>query len=170
MFKIGEHIVYGTNGVCLITDIGPSPFDKKDVRTYYVLKPVSGPAASVIYTPVDNDRIPMRALMSAVEVDALLARIPGIGELSIPNEKARRDTYRAAIVAGDPEGYVAVIKTIGTRRATFAGTQRRLPEFEMEYDSIARRHLYTELSLVLDRPVTEVEEHVRTELDRELAI
>lgn len=170
MYQIGEYIVYGTNGVCLVTDVGPSPFDKKDTRTYYVLKPISGPVASVIYTPVDNDRIPMRPLMTAQEGQQLLSHICTIEGLAIPNEKLRREAYRAAIITGAPESYVAVIKTIGNRRASFAGTQRRLPEFEIEYDSIARRHLYTELSLVLERSLAEMEEAVRGALDAECAI
>ena len=48
MFKVGDHVVYGTNGVCLVSDITPSPFDKNDRRTYYVLKPLSGASTSLI--------------------------------------------------------------------------------------------------------------------------
>ena len=165
MFKAGDHIVYGLNGVCLVTEVGPSPFDKKDPRTYYILRPVSGPTASVIYTPVENDRVPMRLLMTAKEVEALVARLAEIPALVIPSEKARRDTYRAAIAAGDPEAYVSVIKTILGRRAEFSGTQRRLPEFEMEYDGLARRHLYTELSLVLGRPLDEMEGYLLARME-----
>ena len=165
MFKVGDHVVYGTNGVCLVTEVCSSPFDKRDTRTYYVLKPVSGPAAAVIYTPVDNDRVPMRALLSSEEVGALLSRLTAIPELTIPYEKARREAYRTAIITGDPEAYVAVIKTIGVRRAEFSGTQRRLPEFEIEYDGIARRHLYTELSLVLGRTPEEIAACVAEQLE-----
>ena len=157
MFKAGDHIVYGLNGVCLVTEVGPSPFDKGDSRTFYILRPVGGHSSSVIYTPVDNDRVPMRPLMTPSEAEALLASLAEIPTLPIAAEKARRDTYRTAIVAGDPVAYVSVIKTILGRRAEFSGTQRRLPEFEMEYDGLARRHLYTELSLVLGRPVEEMD-------------
>jgi CarD family transcriptional regulator len=170
MFKVGDHVVYGTNGVCLVTDVCPSPFDKKDTRTYYVLKPVSGPAAAVIYTPVDNERIPMRSLISVSEGESLLSRVSAIPSLPIPNEKARREAYRAAITTGDPEAYVAVIKTIGGRRADFAGTQRRIPEFEMEYDGVARRHLCTELSLVLGRTAEEIAGYLGDLLDNQQAM
>jgi len=165
MFKIGDHMVYGTNGVCRITDVCPSPFDKNDTRTYYVLKPVTGPAESLIYTPVDNDRIPMRSLMSEAEVEGLIARIPSIPHLPIPTEKARRDTYRAALFAGHPESYVAVIKTIWGRRAELSGLGRRLPEFEIECDGLARRHLYTELSVVLGRPFDEMEGYLTERIE-----
>ncbi len=167
MFKIGDHIVYGTNGVCLVTDVCPSPFDKHDTRTYYVLKPVAGHAESVIYTPIDNDRIPMRALMSLEEVEELLSRLHTIPHLPIPNEKGRREVYRTALFAGCPDSYVAVIKTIGGRRHEFSASGRRLPEFEIECDGIARRHLYTELSVVLGRPVEEMEGYLGERLSGE---
>ena len=167
MFKIGDHIVYGTNGVCLVTDVCASPFDKKDTRTFYVLKPVSGHAESVIYTPIDNDRIPMRPLLSLREVEELLARLHVIPHLEVPSEKARREAYRTALFAASPDSYVAVIKTIGGRRAELSAIGRRLPEFEIECDGIARRHLYTELSVVLGRPAAEVEQCVFARLGNE---
>ena len=157
MFKIGDYVVYGTNGVCHITDICASPFDKRDGRTFYVLRPVSGSAASLIYTPVDNDRVPIRPLLAIEEAEALIDRIAGIPCLPVSEERARREIYRTAIAEAHPEAYVAVIKTILARRRSFQGTQRRLPDFELECESTARRHLFTELSVVLGKAVGEIE-------------
>ena len=39
MFKKGETVYYGTAGVCVVSDICRSPFDKNDDRMYYVLAP-----------------------------------------------------------------------------------------------------------------------------------
>lgn len=156
MYKIGDHVVYGSNGVCLVTDVCASPFDKKDERTYYVLKPVSGARSSVIYTPVGNPHVLMRPLMDAAALDSLLLRVDEIPLLEVPNEKSRREAYRTVIASGQLEALVALIKTVMERRVAFSGTQRRLPEFEMEYDGQARRHLFAELSLVLGRPTEEL--------------
>lgn len=160
MYRIGEYVVYGTSGVCEITDITASPFDKRDSRTFYVLRPVAGSASSLIYTPVDNDRVPMRPLISADEVEALLERIAGIPCLTVHEERARREVYRTAIAEAHPDAYVAVIKTIRARRRDFQGTQRRLPEFEIECESVARRHLLSELAVVLGKQTAEVEEYI----------
>ena len=157
MFKVGDHVVYGTNGVCLISDITPSPFDKRDTRTFYVLKPLSGASTSLIYTPVDNDRVPMRPLLDRREAEALLSDIDRIPCLEVGEERARRMAYRQAIAAAEPRMYIALIKTVDSRRVEFCGTQRRLPDFEIEYDAVARRHLYTELSVALGRPIKDFE-------------
>ena len=159
MFKVGDYVVYGTNGVCLISDVMPSPFDKKDTRTFYVLKPLSGASTSFIYTPVDNDRVLMRPLLGRAEAEALLASIAEIPCLVVGEERARRNVYREAIAAADPTVYVALIKTVDHRRVEFIGTQRHLPDFEIEYDTVARRHLYTELSVALGRPIAELESY-----------
>ena len=155
MFKVGDHVVYGTSGVCLISDITLSPFDKRDTRRYYVLKPLSGTSTSFIYTPVDNDRVAMRSLLDRVEAEALLASIPDIPCLEIVEERTRRAAYRQAIAAAEPKVYISLIKTVDSRRVEFMGTQRRLPDFEIEYDTVARRYLYAELSIALDRPIDE---------------
>ena len=39
MFSVGDYMIYGINGVCLVEDICASPFDKKDTRSFYMLKP-----------------------------------------------------------------------------------------------------------------------------------
>ena len=153
MFKVGDHVVYGTSGVCLISDVTPSPFDKRDPRRYYVLKPLSGASTSCIYTPVDNNRVAMRPLIDRAAAAALLAGISEIPCLTIGEERTRRAAYRQAIAVAEPKTYVALIKTVDSRRVEFFGTQRHLPDFEIEYDTVARRHLYTELSIALDRPI-----------------
>ena len=51
MYKPEEYVVYGANGVCLITELCPSPFDPADERLFYVMKPVTDRGTSVIYTP-----------------------------------------------------------------------------------------------------------------------
>jgi predicted ATPase len=116
MFEIGEHIVYGTSGICRVEEICSSPYDKNDTRTFYLLIPVHNPMGSTIYTPVDNDRVPMRRLMTREEIDTLIDAIPGIDLVQVPAEKQRREIYRNTVFALRPEGYVSVMKTVDRRR------------------------------------------------------
>ncbi len=161
MFSIGDYMVYGTNGVCRVDAVCPSPFDKKDTRLYYVLKPLRGTGQAMIYTPVENDRVPMRPIIGKNEAEAIFDRIPEIPCLCVSVEKERREVYRAALVSGKIEAYIALLKTIYRRRRELSGMQRRLPDFETEYDMQARRNLYTELSVVLDLPFEGMETYIR---------
>lgn len=62
MYKIGEKIIYGKTGVCVVESI-----EEKTVpggkRPYYTLKPMYQ-QNNVIYAPADSDKIFMRPLIS----------------------------------------------------------------------------------------------------------
>lgn len=149
MFEIGEHIVYGINGICRVADVGPSPYDPTDTRTFYLLIPVNNHTSSSIYTPVDNVRVPMRRLMTRAEIDALVAALPEIEMLQIPVEKQRREVYRATIHELRPEGYVRVIKTVNRRRRDLAAAHKHFPVTDLEYGRLARHLLCSECAHVL---------------------
>lgn len=135
MFHVGEFIVYGINGICRVEEIGPSPYDKSDPRTYYKLIPLNNTMSSSIYTPVDNERVPMRRLMTREEIAALIRSIPGIETLSVPIEKQRREIYRTTIGELLPEGYVRVIKTVRRRREELAAAHKHFPVTDLEIRS-----------------------------------
>ena len=156
MYKVGEHIVYGTNGVCRVTEIRNSPFDAADTRLYYVLEPMYDTSNSVIYTPVENTNVVMRPLITAEYAKSLLERFGEIGLVRVEIEKKRRDTYRALCMTADPEQYVSVIKTVASRRAEFRKTRRRLPDLDNDFEHTSRYCLYGELAEVLGKEKEEI--------------
>ena len=164
MFEIGEHIVYGTSGICRVEEICRSPYDKTDTRNFYLLIPVHNPMGSTIYTPVDNDRVPMRRLMTCEEIEALICAIPQIETVQVPVEKQRREIYRNTIGALRPEGYVSVMKTVERRREVLTAARKHFPVSDMEYGRIARHLLYSECAHVLGMAEDEVEGYITQKL------
>jgi CarD family transcriptional regulator len=164
MFEIGEHIVYGTSGICRVEEICSSPYDKNDTRTFYLLIPVHNPMGSTIYTPVDNDRVPMRRLMTREEIDTLIDAIPGIDLVQVPAEKQRREIYRTTVYALRPEGYVSVMKTVSRRREELAAARKHFPVSDMEYGRLARHLLYSEFAHVLGMSEDSIEGYIADKL------
>ena len=160
MFSIGDYMVYGINGVCLVQDICASPFDKKDTRTFYLLKPLGASSGSVIYTPTDNEQVPMRPLMTKEQAEGLIGRMSELEPLEIPTEKMRRDLYRQAMHSCDPEQYVRLIKTVYRRRMDMMQQHKRLSETDSDFERNAKLSLYHELSVVLDVQFGEVEQYL----------
>ena len=160
MFSIGDYMVYGINGVCLVQDICASPFDKKDTRTFYLLKPLGASAGSVIYTPTDNAQVPMRPLMTKDEAKALIEQMPQIQPLEIPMEKMRRDIYRQAMHSCDPAEYVRLIKTVYRRRIDMMQQHKRLSETDSDFERNAKLSLYHELAVVLELPYADMEQYL----------
>lgn len=164
MFEIGDYIVYGINGICRVESIGPSPYDKADTRTFYLLIPVNNPMSSTIYTPVDNERVPMRRLMTREEIEALILALPEIETLTVPIEKQRREIYRTTINALDPEGYVKVIKTVNRRRAELTAARKHFPMTDLEYGRLARHLLCSECAHVLGVSEADADAYVLSSL------
>ena len=166
MFEVGEYIVYGTNGICRVEEICKSPYDKTDTRDYYLLVPVNTPMSSTIYTPVNNERVPMRRLMTAEEIGALICAMPQIELLTVAIEKQRREIYRATISTLSPEGYVQVIKTVHRRREELAAAHKHFPVTDLEYGRLAKHLLYSECAHVLGMAEDGVEEYIASQLPR----
>ena len=156
MFQIGDLLFYGTNGVCRVSEICSSPFDSTDTRSFYKLTPISEHSTLVIYTPIDNDRVVMRPLISKEEAEALIARLGEIEKVAVAVEKYRKDAYREAIREGAPEGFVKILKTVRARREVFRKTRRRVPDLDNDFEFTAKNCLYGELCTVLGIPREEI--------------
>lgn len=163
MFEVGDYILYGKNGVCELTGICSSPFDKKDTRAYYELHPVYS-TSGVIYTPADNGVIASRKVMTKAEAEEFLKTVAGIELLDVSNEKTRRDTYKAAAADLSPKGFVSIIKTVRNRRILFEPLRKHITEADAEYESLAKKSLYSELSLVLGIQYDKVEDFLYSKI------
>ena len=166
MFEKGEYIVYGVNGICRVEEICVSPYDKNDTRTYYLLVPIHNPMGSTIYTPVDNQRVPMRRLMTAMEIEALITRMPQVEVLEVPVEKQRRELYRTTIAELRPEGYVSVIKTVHQRREALTAARKHVPVSDLEYGRLAKHLLYSEFAHVLGMDEEGIEGYIEEKLGK----
>ena len=76
MYKVGQYIIYGFEGVCRVESIGPVDIKgaQKDVN-YYTLAPVY--QHGKLYVPVETTAY-SRPVMTKEEAEALIAEIPNI--------------------------------------------------------------------------------------------
>lgn len=149
MFEKGEMVYYGTAGVCKVSDIYISPFDKNDGRAYYMLEPKDFSEGTVIYAPAEGGKVMLRALMTEAEAKALVASMADMEELAVDNEKRRREEYRNALREGTPLSLARLIKTVYIRKKRNEKTQKRIYETDTEFDKTARRALLGEIAHVL---------------------
>lgn len=154
MFKIDDYVAYGVNGVCRVVDVCPSPFDKTDTRSFYVLKPLFAAAASnaTIYTPVDIEARRLRPLIDRAEAESLLNSAETITAVDIGTEKNRRHVYQETMATCDVREYARILKTVRRRRTEAAALRKNLPDVDIEFESKAKKCLYGELSVVLGVP------------------
>ena len=96
MWKKGDYVVYGEKGICEVDGTTHLNIPGADSgKLYYVLIPV-GEKETKIYSPVDNEKVPLRRPMNHQEAMELIEEIPELSELSVPQEKFRELTVRPA--------------------------------------------------------------------------
>lgn len=160
MFEKGEFVVYGSNGVCEVKDI--TTINMKDApkdRLYYILSPRYR-KESKIFTPVDNEKTVMRAVLTKEEADELINSIPDIEELWVSNDKLREEKYKETMRSCDCRDWIKIIKTLYLRKQERIAQGKKTTAMDERYLRQAEENLYSELSLVLDMPKEEMEGYI----------
>ena len=112
MFSVGDHIIYGVEGVCRVDEVGRlkvAGLDKN--RDYYRLTPYY--RGGTIYTPVDG-RAVMRPVISREALEALLPRLPELEPLAdMPTDsRAANEYYRGILAEHNCERLLRLCKSL----------------------------------------------------------
>ena len=149
MFKVNDVIIYGTQGVCEITDI-----EEKSIsgikKEYYVLKPVQYPG-STIYAPTDNALVlkKMHRLLTVEEIHALIDSMPEEKTLWIDNVNERKEHYKTLLADGDHAALIQMIKTLYAHKKQREAEGKCLHVMDEHFFKDAEQILYNEFQYVL---------------------
>lgn len=158
MYKIGDNVVYGSNGVMTVTDIREEAIGDV-LRSYYVLKSPAGNKDSLTFVPIDNEKLvaAMRPLVSREKILEIIDGISGIEEAEwINDNRARAEKFKEIVESGTHKEIIAMIKAIskmGIRRGEEGKKNYLADEAAMKK---AEHVLYSEFSTVLNIPEDEV--------------
>lgn len=164
MFEVGDYIIYGSNGVCKITNIGPMKMPgMTSTKLYYTMVPcyIKG---SEIFTPVDNERVVMRPVMTKKEAEKFVKGIGKIKPITIIEDKRRELEYKAAVYSCDPETLVGLIKTIYIRMEERLEEGKKVTSSDSKYFKMSEESLYGELAISLDMEKDEVKDYIKTKI------
>lgn len=148
MFKMGEVVVYGAQGICKIDCIQTKQIGKQSAD-YYVLKPLFNENTSV-FVPVDNKILTakVQSVLSLEQAKILIESVPQIGILKFENENQKREQYKNIIAGGNREALIALIKTIFAERDVRRNTGKKLNINDEQMLRKAEALIYNELAFV----------------------
>ncbi len=166
IYQPGDLVVYGTTGVCRVESVTKPglSFAERD-REYYQLRPLH--QDGVIYTPVDNQKAPIRPVMSREDAEALIGKIPNIRARAwkAPTSQALTRRYQEAIHSSDTMDLVELTMAIYAKREQARSRSRRLGMTDEHYMKQAERLLYGELSAALEIPYEEVGPYIASRIE-----
>ena len=167
MFAVGDYVISGSNGICLVSDITTldlSGIDK--TRKYYILKPVYA-SGSPVYVPVDTASTTMRKAVSKDEALAVIKSIPEIPLIPLADEKTLERTYKEYIHQNSCEDWIKLIKTIYLRKEKRILKGCKVTAVDSKYFKQAEDYLYGEFSIALDMSKDEVRSYIEETLSHE---
>lgn len=163
MFKIGDKVVYGSNGVCEITSISTLESSAQKDRLYYILHNlVTGGTA---YVPTDSE-VYLCAIMNKTEAQKLISEIPNVPfeHLSEINPKEAQKCYKDILLSHDRLKIIGLIKFLKFTELRKKSQKKKLSIIEERYLSQALIVIGSELGASLELSKEKVEEMVQKAL------
>ena len=160
MYQVGDRIIYGSNGVCVIDEIKMIEVPRTDeLKAYYIIKPMYQECK--ISVPVDTKMF-MREIISADEARALIDTIPQVDAQPYYNTALRQlqDYYEKKISSHNCVDLIEMIISIYRKRKQLLEQKRKFGAIDERYLKRAEELLFGELSVALDVPKTEIREMV----------
>ena len=155
MYKIGDIFLYGSNGVCKITDIKSEKF-ARETKTYYILSPFFD-SKETIFVPVDNE-----TLLSKSEIMELIKSIPEQKTVWNENTNTRRDLFKKIINKANRIELISLMKTLHDKKLAQEAIGKSLSVADEKYYRRAQNIIHGEIALVLDMQPTEVEPFIES--------
>ncbi len=158
MFNIGQKVLYGKTGVCEIADICQKELIKNQKRNYYILKPLYSDN-SVIYAPMDSDKIFIRPIISKQEAEELISKIPEIIE-SISDRTLTVQEYEEILNTHKCEDLVKLTRKLYIKKKLAKENRKKTGFIDERYTALAEKLLFGELACALEIPITQVEDYI----------
>ncbi len=159
MFCVGQTVLYGSNGVCMVDDVTEKRIGKTKIQ-YYVLKPLCN-NTSTLFVPTANQQLvsKMRRILTEDEAEAILRNLPPCGDWN-DNKQERSEQFRAIITEGSCVELIRLIRLVRTHEQEQLAGGKRLHITDERFLKEAEKMICEEFSLVLHISRDEVLERI----------
>lgn len=164
MFNVDDYIMYGKTGVCKVVDITNEKFINGEKRKYYILSPIYN-NDTVIKIPLDNDKVPMRKVISKGDMTALINDIPNMEILWIDDEKKRIAQFETMLKSGQCEELIKLIKSIKFSKRYARSIGKKLEQPDRDIMKEAERLLTEEFAIILNVYPNEASSYILSKID-----
>ena len=166
MYKIGDNVVYGQNGVMTVLDIRKETVLGEE-RKYYVLHAHGTGEDSLTFVPCDNVRLTaeMRPLMTVEEVNVLLDEVKKAPDFAwIEDSRLRNTAFKKLLIGADYAELLRMIFAIEEKLGERAETGKRSYLSDEVIMKKAKRLVFSEFSCVLGFDYEETEQYIAEKL------
>ncbi len=164
MYQAGECVVYGIHGVCRVIGTEKQLVNRKCTE-YLVLEPLHQ-AESRFYLPTGNPTAmaKLKKIISADEMQELLASEEIRQDCWIKDENQRKQHYRDLISGGDRNSILSMVYALYRYKEQQNATGRKFHLADDNFLRDAEKLLSSEIALVLDMTQEAARDYLREQL------
>ncbi|RKM62233.1 hypothetical protein D6855_02090 [Butyrivibrio sp. CB08] len=164
MLKIGECVIYGSHGLCSVSDIlVPSFLERGKEKQYYQMVSAVD-AGSVLYVPVEGAESKIRKAVSARKAQGLIDDIEDMMELELPEGKKAEPAIMEVIKRNVAEEMMSLVKSLRRIKAMREAEGKKFASLNEKHLLMAEKLLYTELAFALKTEKEDIRNRVLSEL------
>lgn len=164
MYQIGEKVIYGIHGVCVVAALEERTIDRKKV-TYLALEPV-GQEGCRYLVPSHNAvaMAKLRPVLTQDQLEAMLTAEDIRKNVWIADENQRKQVYRELISSGDRIRLMQMVCTLYRHRAAQSAAGRKNHLCDENFLRDAEKLLTGEVALVLNLEPDAAKQYIRSKL------
>ena len=164
MYQVGEKIIYGNSGACVIEDVALLRFGRTREQ-YYVLRPLYQ-NTSVIYVPVENADLVsrIRAIPSVEDVNAMIQEMPDTEPIWVEDAQERKAAFEEMLRSGDTRVRIRLIRSLYTYKQKRLSQGKALHVSDENVLREAQRLLYDEFATPLNLQPSQVPAYIEAQL------
>lgn len=159
MFKINDYIMYGMTGVCKVSDITKEVIGDFKLKEYYVLTPIYT-NNTIIKVPIDNNKIPMRKIMSKEDISNIIKVISNKDSLWVMDERKRGEAFKSILKSGECEELMTLVKSIYECKNSKNKIGTKVSKNDIEIMQMAEKLINEEFATILNISVDEVPSYI----------
>lgn len=164
MLNLGEMVMYGTTGVCIVEKIEERKIGK-EVKSYYVLKPVAQ-ASATVFLPADNETLLLKAreVLTADEVKTIIGEVLNEPDIWVESDGERKLRFSEIISSGDRKEFLLLLRTLYNRQKFLSDKGKRLHLSDERFLKESQRLVFDEFSIALSIGLDDIGMFIKKEL------
>ena len=157
-YKVGDHLVHETNGVCTVDEIKEMALaGRGSEKLYYILAPVYHSKSQVV-TPVQSDKVRVRDVKPKEELEKLYDEVLELDLIEADNDRQRGEKYKEKISCFEPIELARIVKTVYTRRLLRIKEGKKVMAQDEKMLDIAGKKLFEEMAFSFDEDIEDVKD------------
>lgn len=158
LYNIDDLVLYGTHGICKITDITEKDYSN-EMKLYYELRPLNDLKLQ-INLPVDSPSLQMYDLVNKEEALNILKSFNDVETITFDKNFFTSNSYNTVIKEANRSKVVSIISNILKRKYSLMKDGKKLPLQESKALQQLQGIFYNELAIALGKTYDEIADKI----------